>query len=418
MDRARLNVMGFLLLAYLPLSFFFMDTTNMSMSASWNNLDLRQVAETRFLQSIIGSSTADATPESDSSNNNQSFSACLLVMDDNHRLDEWIAYHWYVLPLRYLVIAVDPHSNTSPTAVLNKWRRYMNIIEWTDSNFTLDNLMIQPDDDPDLKKRKHRTRQTSFYVECARHLMQANRTWTSYVDIDEFLTLNRDIVGEKDEQLPYRSGSVMKMLLKYSSNETSSTTEQEKRWYRHFQGKVCVSIPRSLYSAVESAEDKINKGVPPNLGFNATQQLETLRFRYRATAPRGKSRDGLGKSLLDVSQVQPNDLKPGTAHRPIGICPRPLQNYDEVPIGIHHYLGSWESYSSREDARKGTLRNVNVWTERSVLQSGGADDEVRPWLEGFVREVGVETAGNLLRMGGIPPTKQDNETASWVKIGT
>jgi hypothetical protein len=32
------------------------------------------------------------------------FSSCLLVMDDNHRLTEWLAYHYHVLPLRYMVV--------------------------------------------------------------------------------------------------------------------------------------------------------------------------------------------------------------------------------------------------------------------------------------------------------------------------
>ena len=40
----------------------------------------------------------------------EAFSACMLVMDDNHRLTEWLAYHYHVLPLRYLVVAVDPKA--------------------------------------------------------------------------------------------------------------------------------------------------------------------------------------------------------------------------------------------------------------------------------------------------------------------
>lgn len=36
-------------------------------------------------------------------------SACLLVKDENNNLPEWIAYHYHNLPLRYLVVAVDPN---------------------------------------------------------------------------------------------------------------------------------------------------------------------------------------------------------------------------------------------------------------------------------------------------------------------
>jgi hypothetical protein len=49
---------------------------------------------------------------------NESFSTCLLVMDENFRLYEWLAYHYHVLTLRYVVIAVDPGSVLSPEPVL------------------------------------------------------------------------------------------------------------------------------------------------------------------------------------------------------------------------------------------------------------------------------------------------------------
>ena len=50
----------------------------------------------------------------------ESFSACLLIMDDNHRLSEWIGYHYFAMSLRYLVVAVDPHSKTTPSRILNR----------------------------------------------------------------------------------------------------------------------------------------------------------------------------------------------------------------------------------------------------------------------------------------------------------
>jgi hypothetical protein len=61
-----------------------------------------------------------------------SFSACLLVMDENFRLQEWIAYAYLTLPLRYLVVTVDPKSKFSPTEKLDIFRSELNmtIIEW------------------------------------------------------------------------------------------------------------------------------------------------------------------------------------------------------------------------------------------------------------------------------------------------
>jgi hypothetical protein len=57
-----------------------------------------------------------------------SFSACLLVKDDNKILPEWLAYHYEVLPLRRLIIAIDPLSTTSPEPILQAYRKIgMNI---------------------------------------------------------------------------------------------------------------------------------------------------------------------------------------------------------------------------------------------------------------------------------------------------
>lgn len=41
--------------------------------------------------------------------------ACLLVLEDSIRLTEWIAYHYTVMPLRNLILALDPKN--SPEAI-------------------------------------------------------------------------------------------------------------------------------------------------------------------------------------------------------------------------------------------------------------------------------------------------------------
>jgi hypothetical protein len=37
----------------------------------------------------------------------ETFSACILFMDDNPRLVEWLVYHFFALNLREVVVAVD-----------------------------------------------------------------------------------------------------------------------------------------------------------------------------------------------------------------------------------------------------------------------------------------------------------------------
>ena len=49
--------------------------------------------------------------------------ACLLIQDQNDQLIELIAYHYHILPLRHLVVAVDPTSVTSPLQILQRWNK-------------------------------------------------------------------------------------------------------------------------------------------------------------------------------------------------------------------------------------------------------------------------------------------------------
>ena len=50
------------------------------------------------------------------------FSACLLVKDDNQLLPEWLAYHYTTMPLRRLIVGVDPLSLTRVEPILDKFR--------------------------------------------------------------------------------------------------------------------------------------------------------------------------------------------------------------------------------------------------------------------------------------------------------
>ena len=68
---------------------------------------------------------------------NATFSACLLIKDDNDLLNEWIGYHYFSLKMRTLLVAVDPTSNEFPSKIFSKWRRMtdLNVIEWTDTDY-------------------------------------------------------------------------------------------------------------------------------------------------------------------------------------------------------------------------------------------------------------------------------------------
>jgi len=153
------------------------------------------------------------------------FGACLMVMDDNHFLVEWLAYHWYALPLRHLTVYVDSNSKTSPEEVL---RRYSSSSSSSGTGSTTSGRnSIQVDvvdssryggsrstggsggEDPDLlmanvpsnqkvlrekypQVLNYLGRQNRFYQDCL--ISYKRRNWPGWVlltDTDEFIAANR-----------------------------------------------------------------------------------------------------------------------------------------------------------------------------------------------------------------------------------
>jgi len=432
----------------------------------------------------------------DDNDGGDSFSACLLVQDENpvryslwplspgcdgsplphgalslvfspilfQRLPEWLGYSYYALPLRWVVVAVDPRSRTSPTEILEKWRARtdMRIFEWSDAdivshlstratNATTATPLIDPaaasaaeiarnesllakiapypgDDDRTLTS-KHRLRQGLFYQACTRFLKQRGRSWTAYVDIDEYVTLNYDVLhNSTHSDFQRRSGSILRMVKALSNSSSggnngdederpvvaASSTTNTRFWYSHFQKSSCVTLSRGTISAYESTADEVARDMPK---FVDPSRLDTLRFRYRAS-PR-KNKDGPAKSIVDVSRVDLDaDFSEGySPHRVLkGACPNAFIAFKRLPVAVYHYLGSWESYAYRKnDPRFGQGDHTyEKWANFANRSAGGPDDYLRPWVRGFAGLVGESNAKYLLQNAGLSTdyTKTWNATAS------
>jgi hypothetical protein len=76
-------------------------------------------------------------------NSTRGMSACLLVMDDTIKLTEWLAYHYTVLPLSHLIVAIDPASvlENEINKVLSLWNTRMYIEVWTNDTW----MTLPPD---------------------------------------------------------------------------------------------------------------------------------------------------------------------------------------------------------------------------------------------------------------------------------
>lgn len=326
----------------------------------------------------------------------ESFSACLLVSDDNFRLPEWISYHYFALKLRYLVVTSDPRSRTSPSPMLERWKDLMTTVELFDVDFADRNLTVLEDDTEDQRRFKHSRRQIQFYGACIQHLQRHERTWTTFIDVDEFLTIS----GANDVYQARSMGEPASVFNAVKDFTTRNDSTYPISWYNHFQNGPCFTVGRALYSAVESTKDEVQANVPSFIDAN---RFDTLRWRYRAYIT--DQNNGLGKSIIDVSRLDQEDSHGGkNAHRPAHACPSAWIAFDTMPLGCNHYLGSWEAYSYRQDARtayKGKSRE-KVWRRTSGLTRGGTSDTIRPWISGFVMFVGEETASSLLLGAGLP----------------
>jgi hypothetical protein len=365
-----------------------------------------------------------------------SFSACLLIMDDNHRLVEWLAYHWFLLPLRYLVLAVDPNSRTSPKSILDQWRKMgMTIVEWSDNDFWTNTTWPSPTVESAVYgeankaklTRQYLTRQNVFIKQCMLHMKTNGKKWVTFHDVDEYLGYNHPSGTEAFEewelernnitkQRPRKFRQAVRMIpslpppLLNKAGSFLPFLERERGNNRSQLELPCVTIPRIQFGAIESAEEEISKGVNPKLD---PKRFDTMRWRYHADRD-DFDKNGISKVFIDISRLSVGEIeadinitrkrRPYNPHRPLFRHCKETKVYDHNSIfRINHYLGSWEAFSFRDDPRKGAKRTSrDGWEFLSQSATKGPSDWLRPWLQGFVDVVGTRRAVELLKDSGFP----------------
>ena len=170
-------------------------------------------------------------------NHTTGLSSCLLIMDDNHFLVEWLAYHYHSMPLRRLIVAVDPKSKTSPSEILDRYasRELMHITIWSDTHYLPSYL------DPDMDPVKlYHFRQDCFISSCLKTLKQENRTWTMVINV----TLRyQSPKGIKSKPIP---GKTLVDLSQISLNELSCANANAHRSVKSVCPEMCAFIRTQL----------------------------------------------------------------------------------------------------------------------------------------------------------------------------
>ena len=353
------------------------------------------------------------------------FSGCLLIKDDNHRLEEWLAYHWLVLPLKFLVVTLDPTGTTSPRSILQLWNNSdmgMNIVFWNDVDI---GHWIDSESD---EKHQHRARQKKFIAACQRYHKERNRTWAAIIDPDEYITYN--LIGDnedssdefdltpleyndtvyKDNMLESRKGLNFFMDRNVTIFDYIHKHKNRDPW----KSESCHLMPRLFFSAVESSYTNLSQRICENHGFSVTS-FNTLRY-FNHARKGAFGYNYYGKVIIDLSRIVESEIHDDmeSIHRPLEEkCTYPLKPYKLGILRVHHYLGSWEQYSVRVDVRK----TKEVYNEKRFVDDG-IDLQLQHWLEKFIEKVGVTKAKKLLEKAGVVEKRESRiiDTVDYIKV--
>ena len=104
-------------------------------SDSSSRLKSGQRAEVQYQSAKQNQNAKTSTSNNSNINKERGLAACLLVNDENPRLPEWLAYHYHILPLRALIITVDPSSRSSPIDILDRWKGMIDVTIWDERDY-------------------------------------------------------------------------------------------------------------------------------------------------------------------------------------------------------------------------------------------------------------------------------------------
>jgi hypothetical protein len=379
--------------------------------------------------------------------NKTTLSACLLIKDDNDILPEWIAYHFHVLNLRTLIVAVDPSSRTSPSSIFSLWRQEpwnMNILEWTDVDYLPDyflqghfdkvpgyvphtastsvwhqhphNMTIE-EVEADLQLiNNHRFRQATFVSRCFRKLKQQEQQpsenlthlWALHIDTDEYVVLN-----PKLRERPNAVAGVALPTTPSAGSLLQFLADMYEVWPKRLLNS-CLTMPRLLFGSIENTTAGMVLPSVPLVRQEGNHpdafRFETLRWTIHAGFDDTIS--GLPKTMVNVLTL-PDDHpifvedRIKSVHRPLEssypkhkqICERlrlpSVKQWEAVrlhPLSIQHYVGSEERYFSRKDVR----RNVQNYREKANVNGGVDDGWIQRWWPSFVDTYGIEQATKVM----------------------
>jgi len=327
------------------------------------------------------------------SNGEDHFSACLFLMDDNHFLVEWLAYHYTVLPLRRLIVTIDRKSETSPMEIFDRYKDLIDIsfldlqdYYWVDASEIDHDKSYNGDyteeERANSKVWAHRKRQAKFQSTCLFQLRKEKKRWVTNVDTDERIIVNNEYAASP---LPNKRPTLLETL-----------EDPENQQHNPLLNEACIVMPRYHFGPKEEAdESKLHDSFPSNSDLNP-RDLHTYRWRYRRSF---SAKPLPGKSIVNLDMCKARLLRKSNPHRLVTKACRYHPEFDRgqsAPFVVNHYTGTWEQFSFRHDPREKT-KSQESFQILANEHTTDEDDNARGWLEDFIGLVGLERAQYLLK---------------------
>lgn len=303
------------------------------------------------------------------------------------------------MPLRHLVVYIDPKSNTSPLPILERYKDKITfeIVDWT-----YPDAYSEPPEGAkgtihaDPTNRKLVGEQLKYYEDCIKFYKRHNwNSWITLHDTDEFVSINPQARNEKAyTHLPNvpdntEPGSVMKwlqMTMAHRLKKDGSFTP-------------CLGVPRMQFCTTEAEPTTTYSS---KLGL---QDKDFLSLRW-STFPKGKIGTRAPKDFVYIGAIEReyienmDMLKNGA--RPHEVIPEKCewhQRREGSPFQIYHYSGTPEQRQFRVDprgkfgSRPGSPPADKCGKPKDRIHA----NDIKPWLDAFVKQVGEKEAKRLLQ---------------------
>lgn len=342
-------------------------------------------------------------------NQKKGMAACLINLEDTIRLAEWLPYHYTVLPLQSLVIALDPMTSSKGVnrtlQLIDLWKDRIDITLWPD--FEL----------PDEERKRERVpyireRQVYFAKQCLVHHKRHNASWTLLTDNDEYLTFNYIHETEEDASQYFPKKDKYKKRAAKERKKYMPLRRQLPSLFNHTildfldehskSFERCVRIPYIRYGGGAGASTISAKNGTAHSLLEDPRLLTTIHHVHH-TRRLGKA----SKVMIDLRRVAMKDLqkkdKAKTIHNPNRrVCGGNSAvdsgtDYLGAVFRMNHYIGSLESFLERQADYRG--RSLTSFHKRAseVNQNMAFDHDLVSWVDAFVEKVGTIKVREMLK---------------------